>query len=98
MTSCRAIAARANYLAQDRADISFAVKECTRKMQSPGGSDMQRLKQLERCQKGAPRAVMWFKEQDDLQIIGTFIHRRRLGRMLKNEEVEERRSDQERIT
>ncbi len=58
---------------------------------------MQRLKRLERCEKGAPRAVMWFKRQDDMQIIYTFIDADSAG-CWKNEEVDERRSDQKRIT
>ena len=58
---------------RDRADVDFVVKEYTRKMQSPGGSDMQRLKWLGRYLKGAPRAVMWVGGQDDVQIIDIFI-------------------------
>ena len=35
----RAIAARANYLSQDRSDIQFAVKELSRKMSNPNELD-----------------------------------------------------------
>lgn len=44
----RAIVARANYLAQDRADIGFAVKELCRSMSNPSRTDWEALKRLGR--------------------------------------------------
>ena len=42
----RALTARANYLAQDRADIQFAVKELARRMVTPRRGDMELMKLL----------------------------------------------------
>ena len=44
----RALVARANYLAPDGADISFAVKELARKMNAPTEEDWLRSKHLVR--------------------------------------------------
>ena len=44
----RAITARANYVAQDRADIQYAVKELCRRMSDPDEACMGRLKRLGR--------------------------------------------------
>ena len=52
--------ARANYLAQDRSDIGFAVKELSRSMAKPTECDMAKLKRLGRYLKGCPRAVLIF--------------------------------------
>ena len=40
----RALTARANYLAQDRTDIRFAVKELSRKMAKPNNKDWRKFK------------------------------------------------------
>ena len=56
----RALAARANYLAQDRPDIQFAVKEIARRMATPCGRDWALLKRLARYLVGAPRGVTHF--------------------------------------
>ena len=56
-TRFRALAARANYLAQDRADIQFAVKELARRMSTAKSGDMELLKRLGRYLVGTPRAV-----------------------------------------
>jgi hypothetical protein len=45
-TRYRALTARANYLAQDRADIQFAVKELCRRMSSPTVGSWKSLKRL----------------------------------------------------
>ena len=45
-TLFRAIAARANYLAQDRADIQFTVKEICAQMANPNREGWRRLKHL----------------------------------------------------
>ena len=47
-TEFRAMAARANYLAQDRSDIHFAVKEICRTMASPTKGDVAKLRRLGR--------------------------------------------------
>ena len=59
----RGCAARANYLAQDRPDIQFSVKEITRSMANPRDADWCLLKRLARYLLGAPRAVHKFHWQ-----------------------------------
>ena len=56
----RGLVARANYLAQDRADIGFAVKELCRKMAKPTVSDWEALERLGRYLLGAIRVGMKF--------------------------------------
>ena len=56
-TRFRAVAARANYLAADRPDIQYSVKEVCRRMAKPVESDWQKLVRLARYLKGAPRLV-----------------------------------------
>jgi len=63
-TQYRATAARANYLALDRPDMAFAVKELTRSMANPTTYDVTNLKRLARYLKGAPRAVMTYEWQE----------------------------------
>ena len=53
----RAGAARANYLALDRADLTFAAKELCRRMSSPTTADLVQLRRLARCLVGAPRLL-----------------------------------------
>ena len=50
-TRYRAVIARCNYLAPDRLDIAYAVKELARAMSKPTEGDMQRLKRLGRYMK-----------------------------------------------
>ena len=45
-TAYRGMVARANYLAQDRLDIQYAVKECSRAMANPTMGDWKKLKRL----------------------------------------------------
>ena len=59
----RAIVARANYLAQDRFDIAYAVKELSRGMSSPTYADWNQLKKLGRYLTKHPRATMLFGYQ-----------------------------------
>ena len=56
-TRFRAVAARANYLATDRPDVQYAVKEVCRRMAKPVKSDWHKLVRLARYLKGAPRLV-----------------------------------------
>jgi hypothetical protein len=53
----RAKVARANFLASDRPDIAFAVKELCRGMSSPTVRDAEALKRLARYLLGRPRLV-----------------------------------------
>ena len=62
-TNYRAIAARCNYLAPDRPDIAFIVKELARAMAKPTRGDLQRLKRLARYFKGKPRLIMKYAWQ-----------------------------------
>ena len=53
----RSVVARGNFLAQDRPDIRFAVKELCRRMSNPREHDWGSLKRLARYLKGKPRLV-----------------------------------------
>ena len=63
-TMYRALAARANYLSQDRVDIGFAVKELCRNMSKPRQSDWDRLKRLGRYLIDKTRIVNDFHYQE----------------------------------
>ena len=63
-TRFRGLAARCNYLAQDRADIQFACKEASRRMAKPRCEDWQLLKRIARYLAGAPRYEQLFAWQD----------------------------------
>ena len=60
----RALAARANYLAADRADIQFAVKELCRGMAKPTRGDWRKIKRLGRYLIGKPRVVVNYVYQE----------------------------------
>ena len=53
----RGVAARCNYLAQDRVDLQYATKEASRRMAKPRHTDWSLLKRLGRYLLGAPRLV-----------------------------------------
>jgi hypothetical protein len=59
-TEFRAIAATANYLAQDRIDIQFGAKEICRDMAVPTKRSQAKLKRLARYLKEYPRFVLKF--------------------------------------
>ena len=59
----RGIAARLNYLAQDRVDILFAAKEACRGMAAPTRGDVKRLRRLVRYLITHPRCVACFPWQ-----------------------------------
>ena len=61
----RAIVARCNYIAPDRPDIAYAVKESARHMASPTKGDWQRLKRLGRYLKGKPRLQQIYQWQHE---------------------------------
>ena len=63
-TRFRAVAARANYLAADRPDIQYAVKEICRSMSKPVEGDWHKLVRLGRYLKEAPRCVLEYRWQE----------------------------------
>ena len=63
-TRFRAVAARANYLAADRPDIQYSVKEICRRMARPVAGDWQKLVRLGRYLKGSPRCVLEYQWQE----------------------------------
>ncbi len=69
----RALAARANYLAQDRPDIQFAVKEVARRMATPRADDWVLLKRIARYLVGAPRGMLRFVWQADPGVIDAYV-------------------------
>ena len=60
----RALAARANYLAADRADIQFAVKELCRGMAVPTRGGWRKIKRLGRYLVGRPGVVARYASQE----------------------------------
>ena len=62
-TMYRALAARCNYLSQDRPDISFASKELCREFNIPCVSSFKKLKRLVRYLRGLPRLVYHYDFQ-----------------------------------
>ena len=62
--SYRALAARANYLCLDRADLGYAAKECCRRMSNPTTQDWAALERLVRYLAHRPRAVYCYPWQD----------------------------------
>ena len=60
----RAIAARANFLAMDRPDIQYPVKEICRAMSNPTVGDKKKLKRLARYLLQVPRIVSHFEFQE----------------------------------
>ena len=60
----RAFVARANYLAVDRGDIAFCVKELARCMSTPSRQDWERLQRLARYLRHKSRCVLWYVYQD----------------------------------
>ncbi len=71
--SFRGLAARLNYLAQDRPDIQYAAKEISRRMARPTSRDWQLLKRAARYLVGAPRAVQTFWWQSSARTFDTFV-------------------------
>ena len=68
----RAIAARLNYLAPDRTDIGYAVKEAARNMALPVQCDWMKLKRIGRYLIGRPRLVSKFAWQASVGMVTTF--------------------------
>ena len=61
----RGAAARANYLAMDRVDISYSAKELCRRMSVPRRSDLVALRRLAKYLLGVPRLVQLFEWQNE---------------------------------
>ena len=72
-TKYRGLAARANYLAQDRLDVQFAVKEIARRMSSPKEGDMGLLRRLAKYLIGAPRAIYAYVWQSDTARLEAYV-------------------------
>ena len=68
----RAVAARLNYLAPDRVDIQFAVKEAARVMSKPRRSHWALLAKIGRYLIGRPRVIARFPWQSPRAIVTTF--------------------------
>jgi len=68
----RAVAARANYLAQDRSDIRYSVKELCRHMSKPRNIDYNQLIRFGRYLVGKMRVINKFDYQKDWKIIDTW--------------------------
>ena len=68
----RGIAARLNYLAQDRIDIQYACKEASRRMARPRLCDWPALKRIWRYLKWSPRYVQMFAWQALPEVVDTY--------------------------
>jgi hypothetical protein len=68
----RARAARANFMASDRPDVAFAVKELCRGMSAPSTRDADALKRLSRYLLGRPRLVLHFEWQTRPKLLEVF--------------------------
>ena len=68
----RALAARANYLSQDRPDIQYPVKEIARRMSRPTERDWRLLKRLARYLLGKPRAVVMYHWQEPISMLDVY--------------------------
>ena len=64
-TRYRALVARGIYLAQDRTDVGYAVKEMSRKMGTPWVSDMGKMKRFARYLIGRERVVVRWDYQKE---------------------------------
>ena len=68
----RAIAARLNYLAPDRMDIQYAVKEAARAMSAPKKKHWRMLHKIGRYLLGAPRMIIRFPWRVSQTMLTTF--------------------------
>ena len=72
-TTYRALSARANFLAQDRADIGFATKELCKEFSVPRRLSQQRLKRLGRYLMERTRCVTSYNYQEKDRVITTWV-------------------------
>ena len=68
----RSVAARFNYLAQDRSDMQYACKEASRRMARPRTGDWAILTRIGRYLIGAPRLVQEFVWQDGEDVLRVY--------------------------
>ncbi len=71
-TRYRAIVARLNYMAADRLDIQYAVKEVARNMSTPRQSHWSALRRIGLYLQGRPRLVMKYPWQKSLSMAVTY--------------------------
>ena len=71
-TLYRAIAARLNYLAQDRVDVQFAVKDAVKHMSKPAALDWLKLKRVARYLAGAPRYIQNYAWQHPESLVNAY--------------------------
>ena len=72
-TAYRAVAARANFLFTDRADVQVSSKEICRRMSKPRRCDWQKLRRLSRYLAGQPRMVQFYRWQDTPDMIDAVV-------------------------
>ena len=72
-TKFRALTARANYLAQDRPEAQYAIKEIARRMATPRVNDWLLLKRLGRYLLGTPRVLFQYYWQHTPTYIDVFV-------------------------
>ncbi len=72
-TRYRALAARANYLAQDRPETQYAIKEIARRMATPRQGDWNLLKRLGRYLLGTPRARFTYYWQHVPSVLDVYV-------------------------
>ena len=72
-TMYRALAARCNYLSQDRPDIAFSSKELCREFSVPNKSSFQKLKRLARYLAGLPRLVYMHPWQQLPDVLDVYV-------------------------
>ena len=68
-TQYRALVARGIYLAQDRIDVAYAVKELSRRMSKPAEQDWETLKRFARYLLGRTRAILRYDYQEGYKSI-----------------------------
>ena len=78
----RAIPARCNYLASDRPDILYPVKELCREMSAPTQRSWNRLKRVGRFLKHRPRLVWKFNWQAETEVVDVHVDANWCGRTL----------------
>lgn len=71
-TNFRAVAARGNYLAMDRPDLQFTIKEICREMSRPTTGSLRRLMRFGKYLKSRPRLVWDCNMQDHTDEVHIF--------------------------
>ena len=71
-TRYRALTARASYMAQDLAELQFAIKESCRTMSAPTNDSWGKLKRLARYLSGRPRAVSKYYCQQATDMVDVY--------------------------